>query len=672
MATTVELPQLGNTVEECLITRWVKRKGDAVSAGDVVAEIETDKTTFEVTAPVDGVVLETFGDEGDLVPVFTKLFVIGEVGERLDISLAPDVSRDPGSVGSAPAETIGSGHSGAAPKAGSREPIARSFVRAAPLSPRAQRFASERGFNAGSLAGSGPGGRVLERDVRKAYEASLSTRSTTTSNTRQTIARRMRDSLATTAQYTLIASADAGGLVALRARCKASSGLEGITINDLVAFCTIRSLVQAPDLNAEFIDGEIVKHTEIHLAFACDTPKGLMAPVVRDAQALSILELSDQIEALSRQAVEGTILSRDVAGATFTISNLGHLGIESFTPVLNPPQVGILGVGSIQPKPVRSQGGVEFIDAIGFSLTCDHQVIDGAPGARFLQTLKEKIETVESYCELLATMPKSIVIEPKHVFTREVIQFSDIPVNAYDRTIEDEQTRYSTEDLLHIWRDMCGIREFETVLNEIKTKGAYKGTTYNHAGPAHLSIGQEAAAVGMAFSLSPDDHIFGSHRSHGEILAKAFSAIRQLDDEPLLAIMESYRDGVLLRPVERGFSGTVQELAVRFFVYGAYSEIFARETGFNRGLGGSMHAFFAPFGIYPNNAIVGGSGSMAPGRGALQARAIGSRGSSSPTSAIRRLAAVLCGKASRFRRWISIGCSGISRSAAVCRSSSTA
>ncbi len=210
-------------------------------------------------------------------------------------------------------------------------------------------------------------------------------------------------------------------------------------------------------------------------------------------------------------------------------------------------------------------------------------------------------------------MPKSIVIEPDRVFTREVIRFTDIPLNAYDRSIEDEQASYSKDDLLHIWQDMCGIREFETILNEIKTKGSYKGSTYHHAGPAHLSIGQEAAAVGMAFSLSPDDHIFGSHRSHGEILAKGFSAIRQLGDEQLLAIMQSYRDGVLLRPVEKGFNGSVKDLARRFFTYGAYCEIFARETGFNRGLGGSMHAFFAPFGIYPNNAIVGGSGSIAPG-----------------------------------------------------------
>jgi 2-oxoisovalerate dehydrogenase E1 component len=210
-------------------------------------------------------------------------------------------------------------------------------------------------------------------------------------------------------------------------------------------------------------------------------------------------------------------------------------------------------------------------------------------------------------------MPKSIVIEPERVFNREVIRFADIPVNAYDTAPDKALASFAREDLVAMWRDMAAIREFETVLNEIKTKGAYKGVAYNHAGPAHLSIGQEAAAVGMAFALEPDDHVFGSHRSHGEILAKGFSAIRKLTDDQLLAIMRSYRDGALLRPVERGFSGGVRELARRFFVYGAYSEIFARETGFNRGLGGSMHAFFAPFGIYPNNAIVGGSGSIAPG-----------------------------------------------------------
>src|SRR5256714_9421663 len=161
-------------------------------------------------------------------------------------------------------------------------------------------------------------------------------------------------------------------------------------------------------------------------------------------------------------------------------------------------------------------------------------------------------------------MPKSIIIDPEKVFATETIQFCPIPVNAYRKALDEELATYTTEDLLNIWRDMCAIREFETILNEIKTKGTYKGVTYNHAGPAHLSIGQEAAAVGMAFSLGPDDHVFGSHRSHGEILAKGFSAIRQLSDSRLLEIMRSYRDSAILAPVERRYSGDVAGLALRF------------------------------------------------------------------------------------------------------------
>src|SRR3974390_2268280 len=152
-------------------------------------------------------------------------------------------------------------------------------------------------------------------------------------------------------------------------------------------------------------------------------------------------------------------------------------------------------------------------------------------------------------------MPKSIIIEPEKVFAKDTIQFSDIPVNAY----QPDVSAFSAGELLSIWEDMCAIREFETVLNEIKLKGAYRGVSYNHAGPAHLSIGQEASAVGMAFALTPDDHIFGSHRSHGEILAKAFSAIRQLTDARLMEIMRGYRDGVILGPVEAGHSGAVRD-----------------------------------------------------------------------------------------------------------------
>ncbi len=210
-------------------------------------------------------------------------------------------------------------------------------------------------------------------------------------------------------------------------------------------------------------------------------------------------------------------------------------------------------------------------------------------------------------------MPKSILVDPDKVLARGRIQFHEIEVNAYQRTIQEELALLEPAGLMAVWHDMCAIREFETILNEIKIRGAYKGISYNHRGPAHLSIGQEAAAVGMALPLTPDDHIYGSHRSHGEILAKGLSAIRAIPETTLLEVMRSYRDGAVLGPLEQGHKGTVRELAIKYLVYGAYSEIFARESGFNRGLGGSMHAFFTPFGIYPNNAIVGGSGSITPG-----------------------------------------------------------
>ena len=211
-------------------------------------------------------------------------------------------------------------------------------------------------------------------------------------------------------------------------------------------------------------------------------------------------------------------------------------------------------------------------------------------------------------------MPKSQFIDPAEIRKKGKVTFKDIPVNQYDKTIEDEKANFTTEDFLRIYRDMAIIRKFETMMNEIKTKGEYNGVPYNHPGPAHLSIGQEAAAVGQAYLLDADDYIFGSHRSHGEILAKGLSAIQKLPDEELMKIMKEFRNGLILKTVEQySKAENVKELAIDFLIYGAMAEIFARETGFQAGLGGSMHAFFTPFGIYPNNAIVGGSADIAVG-----------------------------------------------------------
>ena len=212
-------------------------------------------------------------------------------------------------------------------------------------------------------------------------------------------------------------------------------------------------------------------------------------------------------------------------------------------------------------------------------------------------------------------MPKSQFIDPKKVFKPEFIHFNDIPVCQYNKTLAQEKKLYTKDDMLRIYRDMRIIREFETMLNEIKTKSVYNGVEYNNPGPAHLSLGQEASAVGEAYCLDINDFTFGSHRSHGEILAKGLSSINKLTDEELYDIMKEFLGGATLKVIEgkEEIKGNVKDLAVDFLLYGALAEVFARTTGFNRGLGGSMHAFFIPFGIMPNNAIVGGAAPVALG-----------------------------------------------------------
>ena len=210
-------------------------------------------------------------------------------------------------------------------------------------------------------------------------------------------------------------------------------------------------------------------------------------------------------------------------------------------------------------------------------------------------------------------MPKSQFLDPDLLRKPGKIAFGNIPVNQYNKTMAEERINFTDDDLIRIYRDMVIIREFESMLNDIKVKNEYKGVTYNHPGPAHLSVGQEAAAVGMAYLLTVDDFIFGSHRSHGEILAKGLSAIHQLSVEALTDIMKNYFKGALLSVVEKIPHSDEKDLALMFLLYGTLAEIFARENGFNKGLGGSMHAFFTPFGVYPNNAIVGGSGDISVG-----------------------------------------------------------
>jgi pyruvate dehydrogenase E2 component (dihydrolipoamide acetyltransferase) len=223
------------------------------------------------------------------------------------------------------------------------------------------------------------------------------------SKLRELIAGRMRESLESTAQYTLTSSACATGLLALRARVKAGqerNGWPDININEMVMFCAVQALVRVPEVNVEYSDGHLYAGSGVHIGFACDTPKGLLVPVVKDAQKMTLAGFAGAVKELTKQATGGSISPDDLAGGTFTVSNLGMYGIESFTPILNAPQVAVLGVNAISLRPVRRDGAVEFVDYIGLSLTCDHQVIDGAPGARFLQAVREQIESIEAVAGL--------------------------------------------------------------------------------------------------------------------------------------------------------------------------------------------------------------------------------------------------------------------------------
>lgn len=210
-------------------------------------------------------------------------------------------------------------------------------------------------------------------------------------------------------------------------------------------------------------------------------------------------------------------------------------------------------------------------------------------------------------------MPKTIAVKPGEQRRPGTLESPSLPLNAYRPDPGAEAKRWGADTLVRAYRDMLLIREFETMLERVKLDGKYGDVAYRHLGPAHLSVGQESAAVGQALALGIDDQVFGSHRSHGEILAKCFAAIEQLEIPELMSILEDYHDGVGYRAVAQWSTAEGREFAVDFVLYGLLAEIFARDTGFNQGLGGSMHAFFTPFGVMPNNAIVGGSAPIATG-----------------------------------------------------------
>ena len=441
MAMEVLMPRQGNTVESCVIIEWKVKEGDVVEKGQPLCEVETDKATFEVEAPESGTVLGIFYPADADVEVLKTIAAIGEPGEDISAFRPADegagISNDEQGMSNdevkeerveapavpSPANVQGSEPTGKA-------------------SPRARNLAEKKGVDVATLAGSGPGGRVIERDVAAAPAVAPAARAraeaeglavpaagtglggrvrvedlgrgdmhvarteefpgatteTPVKGVRKVVAGRMLASLQNTAQLTLNTSADARSVLGYRSKCKAApeeAGLGGISINDVVLYATVQALREFPELNAHFLGEKIVEFENVHLGFAVDTPRGLMVPVIRYANRMTLRQLSAEAKRLAGACIDGSIEPDALSGGTFTVTNLGAMGIESFTPVLNAPEVGILGVCAIQPKPVMKGGEVEFVPHMGLSLTFDHCAADGAPAARFLASLRQKLAAFE-------------------------------------------------------------------------------------------------------------------------------------------------------------------------------------------------------------------------------------------------------------------------------------
>ena len=420
MATLVIMPRQGQSVESCVITEWKKKKGDAVAVKDILFSYETDKSSFDEEAAVAGTLLETFAEDGDDVPCLNPVCIIGEPGEDISALIAeakkqiggdepaPEAkpeAKAAATPAAAPAPT-------AAPAAAPAATEADGFIR---ISPRARHLAERTGADISKAEPTGPMGRIIERDInalldRGIYVGAGAAEEPTAAapaaaaapeveyedvklpNIRKVIAKSMHASLSSMAQLTLNASFDATKIMSLRAAFKAKGealGMNNVTLNDMVLYAAAKTLRGHRDLNANYLDDrDIMRYfTHVNLGVAVDTPRGLLVPTVFAADTLSLNELSAQTKTLISEAKAGTISPDKLRGGSFTVTNLGSMGIESFTPVVNPPQTGILGVGTITRRVKTVDGQDVFYDAMGLSLTFDHRALDGAPAARFLREL---------------------------------------------------------------------------------------------------------------------------------------------------------------------------------------------------------------------------------------------------------------------------------------------
>ena len=402
-AQAVIMPKEGITVESCIIGEWKKNVGDAVAVGDVLFTYETDKAEFECPSTAAGTLLAKFFEDGDEVPCLVNVCAVGNPGDAYEF-LKPGAEAPAPAAEAPAAEAPAAAAAPAAPKA-----------ELTAISPRAMAKAVANNVNPALATGTGPKGRLIERDIDKliasgaaaAYAAPAAAEETAFEDVkfgpvRKATAKSMTKSLSTMAQLTQQYSFDASQIQAYRAMLKPMDAPMGkISLNDMVMFAVAKTIKSCPDLNANMVEDNVIRHfSHVNLGFACDTPRGLLVPTIFHADEMSLLELSMEAKRLAAAARDGSLSPDEMTGATFTVTNIGSFGCEAFTPVVNPPQIGILGVCNIQTKIKSAKDGmIETYPAMGLSLTFDHRALDGAPAARYMSEL---CRSLESFMTLMA------------------------------------------------------------------------------------------------------------------------------------------------------------------------------------------------------------------------------------------------------------------------------
>jgi pyruvate dehydrogenase E2 component (dihydrolipoamide acetyltransferase) len=409
MATKVVMEALSPTMEEGRLVEWKKAEGDTVATGDVLAEVETDKAVMELVARADGVLLKQVVAEGATVPVAEAVGWIGEAGEALpegDGSAAPHKASAP------PAETEAARAPASTP-ADTPEPAPAAAPAPAPVttpptdgrvkaSPVARKIAEEKGLDLGSIAGSGPEGRIIKRDVEGATAAPAAAGVAATpgeaftdvplSQMRKAIARRLVQSIGPVPTFYLTAEADMERAAEARDALLARDEDGRFSYNDIIIRAAAAALRLHPWVNAWWMDDRVRQWREVHIGVAVAVDEGLITPVVRHADTKTLRGIATEVRELAGRARAKRLAPEEYTGATFSISNLGMFGIDEFTAIINPPEAAILAIGQIEPRPVVRDGVVVVRRRMRMTLSCDHRVIDGATGARFLQTLVGMLE----------------------------------------------------------------------------------------------------------------------------------------------------------------------------------------------------------------------------------------------------------------------------------------